>query len=104
MKARTAFDSLKKVGKKEYFSRNGEEEIFFYCNEYIVRVYSSCSKIDIAFGKNGQCQNYLNSPELTYNQKRQIQSALNAQTSIKVKGKTISNVLLETINNTTPVN
>ena len=90
MSIKNLFNSLKKIGKKKYYNRNGEEELLFIGKSLEIQIYNTYSYMDIVINN----QSYLDSPFLTNSIKLQIQSILNSYFSLDIKCKSIAGALL----------
>lgn len=94
MKIEHFFDDLKTIGKKVYFSRNGEEELVFTNTRFQIEIYKTLdSEIDIVISADGVRENYLKTKALNNHQIEQIQTLLRAPLSMEMKCKNICQVL-----------
>lgn len=87
------FNDLKKVGKKKYSYIRGEEALFFTNKQIEIEIYNYNGNLDVIINKEGERKNYENSSCLSYCQKEQIRSIMNACTSLEVKCASISSIL-----------
>lgn len=96
MRSKHFFDDLKKIGKRKYYFRNGEEEWCFSNKDLIIDI---CKRddylIDLVITYNNIRSNYINSACLNYNQKMQLHSVIHSYNSIEAKCKSICQILLD---------
>ena len=97
MKIKRLFDDLKKIGRRKYLSRNGEEELYFLGNNLTIEIVKLGENLDIIICYNGERSNYLNSNSLSFDSKRQIEYVIKSTSSIEEKSKNISKILLDSI-------
>ncbi len=98
MKIKNLFDDLKKIGRKKYYCKNGEEEIYFTAKERTIEIFNINGNIDLTVDFNGYRKNYKNSETISKKNKYQIQSILNSDSSLDIKSKKIAYILLEEFN------
>ena len=89
------FNDLKKIGRKKYCFRNGEEELYFVGENLGIGIYCSFDTFDLSITFDGSTCNYLDSPLLTFNQKERLLAAVRARHFLKKQSKTIVDILLE---------
>ena len=98
MKIKYLFDDLKQLGKKKYYFRNGEEEIYFSKNNLELEIVNVNGKIDLIINHNGLRYNYANSKSIPNNFKEDIRLILNSYLPTEVKCKKISQILIKIFN------
>ena len=98
MKIKYLFDDLKKLGRKKYYSKNGEEEIYFSKNDLEIEIVNYNGNIDLVINHNGLRANYLDSNSLSDSCKKDIKLFLNSYLAIEIKCKKISQILIEIFN------
>ncbi len=89
------FDELKKIGKKKYYSKNGEEELYFISNNLQIEIFNIDGKIDLIINNNGTRNNYLNSQYMSENSRKEISALLKDCISLEIKCKIMSKILLK---------
>lgn len=89
------FDDLKQVGKKKYYFKNEEEEIYFSNNYFEIEISYHSGCIDLAINYDGKRDNYFCSDFFSTNEKEKIKVVLNSCYSIEQKCKILSQLLLE---------
>ena len=99
MSIKYLFDDLKKIGKKKYISYNDIEELYYTNNKLQIEIVKYGLDIDLLISIQGQRQHYLDSPLLSHNEKRNIQSILSSMASETMKAATISPILLDAVKN-----
>lgn len=99
MSIKYLFDDLKKIGKKKYISYNDIEELYYTNNKLQIEIVKYGLDIDLLISIQGQRQHYLDSPLLSYNEKRKIQSILSSMASETMKAATITPILLDAVKN-----
>ena len=97
MTIRNLFDDLKTVGKKRYFSRNGEEEVYFVSKKLTIEISRCSNFVDLIINFSGKRNHYLESPLLSYDEKMEIRSALSALALTKPMAATITKILLASL-------
>ena len=95
MKIKNLFDDLKQLGKKKYYFRNGEEEIYFFRKDLEIEIVNINNNIDLIINHKGLRDNYENSNSIPYDCKKDIKLILNSYLSTDVKCKKISQILIE---------
>lgn len=95
MEIKYLFDDLKQLGRKKYYFRNGEEEIYFSNKCLEIEIVNINNSIDLIISHNGCRDNYLNSKSLSNTCKNDIDSILNSYISTDIKCKKIAQILLE---------
>lgn len=98
MKIKNLFDDLKQLGKKKYYFKNGEEEIYFYGNNLEIEIININDNIDLIINHRGSRTNYLNSKSIPDDCKKDIRLILNSYLTTEVKCKKISQILIEIFN------
>lgn len=93
MEIKNLFNDLKKLGKKKYYSRNGEEELFFKNISIEIEIVSYNGLLDIIISNKYGRKNYLYSESLTDLQKNEIYLIINGNYSTEIKCKKISSIL-----------
>lgn len=96
MGIKNLFNDLKKIGKKKYFSRGCDEELYFTGNNVEIEITYINGHLDLIITHNGARNNYKNCPSLSQNCKFQITAILNSFVGLDVKCKLLSTILLET--------
>ena len=66
MKIKNLFDDLKQLGKKKYYFKNGEEEIYFSRKDLEIEIVNINNNIDLIITHNGLRNNYINSNQHLY--------------------------------------
>lgn len=99
MSIKYLFDDLKKIGKKKYISYNDIEELYYTNNKLQIEIVKYGLDMDLLISIQGQRQHYLDSPLLSYNEKRKIQSILSSMASETMKAATITPILLDAVKN-----
>lgn len=94
MRIKNLFNQLKVFGKKRYYAKNSEEELSFINDIFTIEICNINGKLDIVIEYQGKRSNYLDSAVLSSAQKIQIESTINAYTSLEEKSKIIQAVLL----------
>lgn len=98
MKIKYLFDDLKQLGRKKYYFKNGEEEIYFSRNNLEIEIININCNIDIVINYKGLRANYKNSESIPDDCKKEIKSILNSYLTAEVKCKKISQILIEIFN------
>ncbi len=95
MEIKYYFDELKKIGRKTYFSRNGEEELCFSNKKFAVEIYKTVDHdLDFIISIDGVRENYQQTKALDKNQIEEIKALLIAPLSLDIKCRKISHILL----------
>ena len=95
MQIKKLFDDLKRFGNKDYYNRNGEEEIRFCSGGSGIEIYRVGNLIDIVINDCGERNNYLDSETLTTQQKKQIATILQSCTSLEDKCNNVCAILVD---------
>ena len=98
MKIKNLFDDLKQLGKKKYYFKNGEEEIYFSRKDLEIEIVNINNNIDLIINHNGLRNNYINSNSIPENCKKEIKLILNSYLTTDVKCKKISQILIKIFN------
>lgn len=98
MKIKNLFDDLKQLGKKKYYFKNGEEEIYFSRKDLEIEIVNINNNIDLIITHNGLRNNYINSNSISENCKKEIKLILNSYLTTDVKCKKISQILIKIFN------
>ena len=91
MEIRCLFDDLKKLGRKKYYFRNGDEEIYFLNKKKSleIEIANTNNNIDLIINHNGCRANYRVSESLSDSCKKDIELILNSHISADIKYKKI---------------
>lgn len=95
MKIKNLFDEMKKIGKKQYYFKNGEEEVYFTGNLFEIEIININDSIDIVITYNGIRNNYAKSSVLSNTQKLDLKFVLSSTLSLNEKAKKISGILMD---------
>ena len=95
MKIKNLFDDLKQLGKKKYFFKNGEEELYFSRSDLEIEIVNIDDNIDLIINNQGKRTNYKNAENIPDNCKEDIKLILNSYLTNEVKCKKISKILIE---------
>lgn len=95
MKIKNLFDDLKQLGKKKYYFKNGEEEIYFSRNDLEIEIINIDDNIDLVINHKGTRTNYENAESIPNDCKEDIRLILNSYLTNEVKCKKISQILIE---------
>lgn len=95
MKIKNLFDDLKQLGRKKYYFRGGEEELYFSNKNLEIEILNINGNIDLIINHNCLRNNYLNSESLPESYKEEIKLILNSYVALDVKCKKVSQILLE---------
>ncbi len=98
MKIKNLFDDLKQLGKKKYYFKNGEEEIYFSRKDLEIEIINIDDNIDLVINHKGTRTNYENSKCIPNNCKEDIRLILNSYLTTEIKCKKISQILIEIFN------
>lgn len=98
MKIKKLFDDLKRLGKKKYYFKDGEEEIYFSRKDLEIEIVHINNNIDLIINHNGFRDNYENSNSIPDDCKKDIKLILNSYLATDVKCKKISQILIEIFN------
>ena len=98
MKIKNLFDDLKQLGKKKYYFKNGEEEIYFSRKDLEIEIVNINNNIDLIITHNGLRNNYINSNSIPENCKKEIKLILNSYLTTDAKCKKISQILIKIFN------
>ena len=98
MQIKNLFDDLKLVGKKKYYFKNGEEEIYFSRKDLEIEIVNINKNIDLIINHKGLRNNYKNSNSIPEVCKKEIKLILNSYLTIDVKCKKISQILIKIFN------
>ncbi len=98
MKIKNLFDDLKHLGKKKYYFKNGEEEIYFSRKDLEIEIVNINNNIDLIINHKGLRNNYKNSNSIPEACKKEIKLILNSYLTTDVKCKKISQILIEIFN------
>lgn len=98
MKIKSLFDDLKQLGRKKYYFKNGEEEIYFSRKGLEIEIININDNIDLVINHNGTRDNYLNSKSLPDNCKKDIRLILNSYLATDIKCKKIAQIIIEVFN------
>lgn len=98
MEIKNLFNDLKQLGKKKYYFRNGEEEIYFSRKDLEIEIANINNNIDLVINHNGLRNNYKNSNSIPDDFKKEIELILNSYLNTDVKCKTISQILIKIFN------
>ena len=98
MQIKNLFDDLKLVGKKKYYFKNGEEEIYFSRKDLEIEIVNINNNIDLIINHNGLRNNYKNSNSIPEVCKKEIKLILNSYLITDVKCKKISQILIKIFN------
>ena len=98
MKIKNLFDDLKQLGKKTYYFKNGEEEIYFSRKDLEIEIVNINNNIDLIINHNGLRNNYENSNSIPDDFKKEIKLILNSYLNTDVKCKKISQILIKIFN------
>ncbi len=98
MKIKNLFDDLKQLGKKKYYFKNGEEEIYFSKKDLEIEIVNINNNIDLIINCKGLRDNYENSNSIPNDLRESIKLILNSYLTIDVKCKKISQILIEIFN------
>ena len=98
MKIKNLFDDLKQLGKKKYYLKNGEEEIYFSRKDLEIEIANINNNIDLIINHKGLRDNYENSNSIPDDCKKDIKLILNSYLTTDVKCKQISQILIEIFN------
>lgn len=90
-----AFDSLSIIGKRKYFQKNEEEELYFKNSNITVNIYKIGTHIGINLNTRDKVENYMNSSLLSLDEKQSINACLNAYVLTPVDCNKISEILLQ---------
>ncbi len=94
MSIKYLFDGLKQFGKKEYFGRNGEEQLIFTNDKLVLEIINCDGNLDLAIENGGKKTNYKDSTFLSFNQIEQIKSIINSVMPLKIKCRSLANLLI----------
>ncbi len=97
MSIKYLFDNLKTIGKKKYISYNDIEEVYYTNDELQIEIVKYGLNIDLLISIQGQRQHYLDTPLLSYNEKKKILSILSSTASETMKAATITSILLDAV-------
>ena len=86
MKIKNLFDDLKQLGKKKYYFKNGEEEIYFSRKDLEIEIVNINNNIDLIINR------------IPENCKKEIKLILNSYLTTDVKCKKISQILIKIFN------
>ncbi len=95
MKIKNLFDDLKQLGKKKYYFRNSEEEIYFSRKDLVIEIVNVNNSIDLIINHKGLRNNYENSNSIPSDCKKDIRLILNSYLNTDVKCKEISKILIK---------
>lgn len=95
MKIKNLFDDLKQIGKKKYYFKNGEEEIYFSRKDLEIEIININDNIDLIINHSGLRDNYENSNSIPDDCKKDIKLILNSYFSLEIKCKKISQILID---------
>lgn len=95
MKIKNLFDDLKQLGKKKYYFKNDEEEIYFSRKDLEIEIINISDNIDLIINYKGLRENYENSNSIPDDCKKYIKLILNSYLAADVKCKKISQILIE---------
>lgn len=98
MKIKNLFDDLKQLGKKKYYFKNGEEEIYFSKKDLEIEIVNINNNIDLIINCKGLRDNYENSNSIPNDLRESIKLILHSYLTIDVKCKKISQILIEIFN------
>lgn len=98
MKIKNLFDDLKQLGKKKYYFKNGEEEIYFSRKNLEIEIVNINDNIDLIINHNGLRDNYENSNSIPDDCKKDIKLILNSYLTTDVKCEKISQILIKIFN------
>ena len=99
MKIKNLFDDLKQLGKKEYYFKNGEEEIYFSRNDLVIEIINVNNNIDLIIDHKGSRTNYEHSMSIPNNCKKDIKLIFNSCLSTEIKCRKISQILISIFSN-----
>ena len=94
MKLKNKFDKLKFYFKKNYCSRNGEEELIFYSNNLKIEFFYDGNNLSIIID-NGKRNNYIESNFFTFAEKEKIKSILESYFSLEFKCRNIQEIIVD---------
>ena len=89
------FDDLKQIGKKKYYFKNGEEEIYFSNNYFEIEISYHSGCIDLVINYNGMRNNCFCSDFFSTNEKDKIKIIFSSCDSIEQKCKNLAQFQLE---------
>lgn len=95
MKIKNLFDELKKISRKQYYIKNGEEELYFTSDLFEIEIIKINESIDIIITYNGVRNNYANTSALSSTQKLDIKAVLSSTLSLSEKSRKISGILVD---------
>lgn len=93
------FNDLKPIGKKRYFFKNGDEELYFIGKGLTVEIANTDGRIDIVIEKGGARVNYLDCYYLSESAKCRIATILNLNFINAAGCRDISRILLDELKN-----
>ena len=93
------FNDLKLIGKKRYFFKNGDEELYFVGKGLTVEIANTDGRIDIVIEKGGARVNYLDCYYLSESAKCRIATILNLNFINAAGCRDISRILLDELKN-----
>ena len=99
MEIKNLFNDLKELGKKKYYSKGGEEEIYFSRKDLEIEIIKINDNIDLIINHKGLRENYKNSNSIPDDCKKEIKLILNSYWNTDVKCKKISQILIEIFKN-----
>ena len=88
------FNSLKLIGRKKYYFKNGEEELYFFGENIVICIFYTNDKLDLVFEYAQKRENFLFTPILSELEKNNVKSILNSMLPLKERCNYISNILL----------
>lgn len=94
MKIKKRFDKLKFYLKKDYCSRNGEEELIFYSKDLKIEFFYDGNYLSIIID-NGKRNNYMESNFFTFAEKEKIKSILESYFSLEFKCHNIEEIIID---------
>ena len=97
MSIKHLFDDLKCFGKKKYFQKNAEEELYFFNKSITINIYRIGNCIGINLNTNGKNENFMDSNILSIDEKNSINFYLKAYAFNPSYCKEVSKILLQAL-------
>ena len=95
MSIKKLFDDLKVLGRKRYYSRNGEEELSFEGKNVTIEIFNTSLNLDLVIEYHGIRASYLKSDFLSNSSKTTLQLLLNSVWPLEVKCQKLCAILID---------
>lgn len=99
MQIRFLFDDLKKIGKKKYYFKNGDEELVFFTKTFEIEIFRINNELGIIINYVGDRKYYLDSNVLSLIEKKKIKEFLDKSNLTQKDCKSIAHILLFAMQN-----